>query len=330
MAAAEDSGHGLVGDADDVVEGLLFCEGAASGLDMGFHEPRAFVFGAVAVTHHSCPNSSCGAEFADFFKELVVGVEEVGEAWGEGVDVHASYEAGLDIFHAVAEGEGEFLWGRGAGFSDVVAGDGDGVPFWEVLGLELDGVDDEFDGCFWWIDEFVLCVELFEDVVLECASEGVPGDVALFGHGEVHGPDDTCGAVDCLGDGDGVDGDVFVETVHVFDGVDGDAAFSDFANREHVIGVSAHECWEVKGGGEAGVCFGGCFGGLEEVFESCVGVVGRAEAGELAHGPESGEVAVGEEASGVGEGARVVDVAVEVLEGSGEVVGCVGGIEDDA
>jgi len=229
LAAAEDTGHGLVGDADDVVEGLLFCEGAAGGLDMGFHEPGAFVFGAVAVAHHSCPDSTGGSEFADFFKELVVGVEEVGEAWGEGVDVEASYEACFDIFHAVAEGEGEFLWGVGAGFADVVAGDGDGVPFGEVLGLELDGVYDEFYGCFWWVDELVLRMELFEDVVLECTSEGVPGDVELFGHGEVHGPDDACGAVDGLGDGDGVDGDVFVETVHVFDGVDGYAAFSDFA-----------------------------------------------------------------------------------------------------
>lgn len=73
-------------------------------------------------------------------------------------------------------------------------------------------------------------MELFEDVVLECASEGVPGDVELFGHREVHCPDDACGAVDCLGDGDGVDGDVFVESVHVFNGVDRDAALADLAN----------------------------------------------------------------------------------------------------
>jgi len=64
--------------------------------------------------------------------------------------------------------------------------------------LELDGVYDEFDGCFWWVDELVLCVELFEDVVLEGASEGVPSDVELFGHSEVHCPDDAGGAVDCL------------------------------------------------------------------------------------------------------------------------------------
>jgi len=185
-----------------------------------------------------------------------VRVEEVGEARGEGVDVHASDEAGLDIFHAVAEGEGEFLGCGGAGFADVVAGDGDGVPFGEVLGLELDGVYDEFDGCFGRVDELVLGVELFEDVVLECASEGVPGDVALFGHCEVHCPDDACGAVDCLGDGDGVDGDVFVEAVHVFDGVDGDAALADFADREHVVGVASHKGGEVEGGGESCVCFG--------------------------------------------------------------------------
>lgn len=39
LASAEDACHCLVGDADDVVEWLLFCERAACGLDMGFHEP---------------------------------------------------------------------------------------------------------------------------------------------------------------------------------------------------------------------------------------------------------------------------------------------------
>lgn len=212
----------------------------------------------------------------------------------------------------------------------MVAGDGDGVPLGEVLCLELDGVDDELDGGLWGVDELVLCVELFEDVVLECAAECVPGDVELFGHREVHGPDDAGGAVDRLRNSHLVDGDVFVEAVHVFDGVDCDAALADLADGEHVIRVAAHECGEVEGGGEAGIGFGGCFCGFEEVLESCVGVVRGAEAGELAHGPESGEVAVGEEASCVGELAGVVDVAIEVLEGGGEVLGCVGGIEDDA
>ena len=196
--------------------------------------------------------------------------------------------------------------------------------------MELDGVYDEFDGGFWRVDELVLCVELFEDIVLECAAEGVPSDVALFGHGEVHGPDDAGGAVDGLGDGDGVDGDVFVESVHVFDGVDCDAALADFADGEHVVGVASHECWEVEGGGEACVCLGGCFSGFEEVLKSFVGVVCGAEPGELAHGPESGEVAVGEEASCEGELAGIVDVAVEVLEGDGEILWGVAWVEDDS
>ncbi len=195
--------------------------------------------------------------------------------------------------------------------------------------MELDGVDDEFGRGFGRIDELVLGVKLFEDVVLECASECVPWDVALFGHGEVHRPDDGCGCVDGLGDGHLVDGDVGVEAVHIFDGVDSDAALADFAQAEDIVGISAHECWEVKGGGEPGVGSGLCFGLGEDVLESFVGVVGRAEPGELAHGPEACAVALGEEASGVGELAGVVDVSVVVLEGGGEVVGCVGGVEDE-
>ncbi len=198
-----------------------------------------------------------------------------------------------------------------------------------MLGLELDGVDDQLGGGLGRVDELVLCVELFEDVVLECAAEGVPGDVALLGHGEVHGPDDGGGCVDGLGDGDLVDGDVGVEAVHVLDGVDGDAALSDLAEGEDIVGVSSHEGWEVEGGGEAGVGGGFGFGLVEDVFEAFVGVVCGAEAGELAHGPESCAVSLGEEAAGVWEVAGVGDVAVVVLEGLWEVVGAVEGVEDE-
>ena len=72
------------------------------------------------------------------------------------------------------------------------------------------------------------------------------------------------------------------------------------------IGVVAHERRHVEGGREA------VHAVLEEVLEALVGVVGGAEAGELAHGPEAAAVALGEEAAGVGEGAGRGEFSVQV------------------
>src|SRR5690606_11221376 len=58
LAAAEDGGHGLVGDADDVVQGLLLGEGASGGLDVGLHVPGPLVPGAVALAHHAGPDAA--------------------------------------------------------------------------------------------------------------------------------------------------------------------------------------------------------------------------------------------------------------------------------
>ncbi|MEZ6162893.1 MAG: hypothetical protein R3B67_00460 [Phycisphaerales bacterium] len=254
-------------------------------------------------------------ELGDLFEELVVGVEEEGEAGCELVDVEAADEAGLDIFHAVAEGEGELLGCGGAGFADVVAGDGDGVPAGDMLGLELDGVDDELGGGLGRVDELVLGVELFEDVVLERAPRVSQEMLQIcLAMARYMAQMTHAGALMVWETVTESMGDVGVEAVHVLDGVDGDAALSDFAEGEDIVGVAAHEGGEVEGGGEAGVGGGFGFGLVEDVLEACVGVVGGAEAGELAHGPEAGAVALWEEASGVGELAGVGDVAVVVLE----------------
>ena len=49
----------------------------------------------------------------------------------EFVDGEAGVDGGFDVGDGVGEGEGDFLDGGRAGFANVVAGDGDGVPLGE-------------------------------------------------------------------------------------------------------------------------------------------------------------------------------------------------------
>src|SRR5207302_9263307 len=80
------------------------------------------------------------------FEQIVVRVEEEGELRGELVDAEAGIERGLDVSDAVAEGEGDFLDGGRVGFTDVVAGDGDGVPAREMVAAPSENVGDDAHG----------------------------------------------------------------------------------------------------------------------------------------------------------------------------------------
>src|SRR5690606_7208732 len=70
-------------------------------------------------------------------------------------------------------------------------------------------------------------------------------------------------------------------------------------------------------------------GRLEQVLEPLVGVVGGAEAGELAHGPEAAAVPLRVEAAGVRVLAGFGDIAVDGLERLCGLGRAVGRLEDE-
>jgi len=55
------------------------------------------------------PNTPRGAVLGDFLKEVVVGVEEEGQAWGKFVYRQAPIESSLDVGHAVGQRESQLL-----------------------------------------------------------------------------------------------------------------------------------------------------------------------------------------------------------------------------
>ena len=73
--------------------------------------------------------------------------------------------------------------------------------------------------------------------------------------------------------------DVVEEDVHVGGGVDRDAAVADLAERSRVVGVAAHEGGHVEGDREPAAALG------QDHLVALVGLLGVAEAGELADGP---------------------------------------------
>ena len=306
LGSAQHRRQRLNGGAHDVVVGLLGGERAAGGLGVEAQLERAFLFGPEAVAHDVVPDAARGAVLGNLLEEIVVGVEEEGEPGDKLVQVQPALEAPLHVFDAVAQGEGQLLHGGGAGFADVVAADGDGVPARRVLDAELKGVNHQPHRRRGRVDVFLLRDVFLQDVVLDGAAQALQLDALFLRHRQVHGPDGRGGGVDGHGGGDVAQRDAVEHGLHVAQGADRHAALAHLALGEGVVAVVAHQGGQVEGNRKAGLAL------AEQVVQALVGVGRAAEAAELPHGPQPPAVHAGVDAAGVGRLAGEAQVALGV------------------
>ena len=133
--------------------------------------------------------------------------------------------------------------------------------------------------------------------------EGLPVGPLLLGDHQVHREDHRRRRVDRHRRRDVAERDAVEQPLHVGERHDADAALADFAERELVIGIAAHQRRQVEGHAEPAAAR------LEQRLEALVGLLRRPEPGELPHGPELAAVAGRVNAAGVGELAGIVQVA---------------------
>ena len=106
------------------------------------------------------------------------------------------------------------------------------------------------------------------------------GDALLLGHADVEREQDRGGPADRHRDRDLAERDAAEQRLHVVERVDRDALAPDLAERAGVVGVVPHQRRHVERRREAGLAV------VEQVAEALVGLLGGAEAGELAHRPQ--------------------------------------------
>ena len=218
LGSTQHGGHGLVGNAHDVVLGLLRHEAHPGSLCVGTEPPRVRIGGAVFVAHGPSPDPSRRPELRDLLEEVVVDVEEEREPWSEAVHVQAPLYSPLHVLEAVPQRERQLLGGRGTGLPNVVAGDGDRVVLGRVLRAPLEHVDDAAQRRLRREDPGVLRLVLLEDVVLDGSSELIRRDALPLGRRHVEAVEDDGRPVDGHGDRDLVEGNALEERLHVAEG----------------------------------------------------------------------------------------------------------------
>ena len=280
LHAAHHAGQRLDRDTHDVVDRLLRGERNAGGLRMRAQHHRARVLRAEALLHDARPHAARRAQLGDLLEEVVVQVPKERQARREFVDVEAALDALVDVADAVGDSERELLHRGRAGLADVVAGDRDRVPARNLLRAELDHVGDDPDRGPRRTDPFLLRDELLEHVVLDRAGDFVPRHALALGDHEIHRQQHRGRAVDRHRGRNLVERDAIEQARHVVDRGYRDALASDLAARALVVGVVAHQARHVERGRKAVLPL------REQEVEALVGVLGEAEARELAHRPQ--------------------------------------------
>ncbi len=305
LGAAAGRRERLDRDPDDVVLRLLRGQRRAAGLGVEAERERLRVRRAEAVAHQRRPEPPGGAELRHLLEEVVVGVEEEGEARAELVRREARLDRCGAVGDPVRERERELLDGRRAGLSDVVAGDRDRVPARDPLravGEEIRGQSHRRPRR----EDVVPARDvLLEDVVLHGAAERRPRHALLLRDELVEQEEERRGRVDRHRGRDLAERDRVEEDAHVLERVDRDARAADLAERVRIVRVVAELGRQVEGDREPRLA------PLEQVAEAPVRLLGGREAGVLADRPGPAPVHVRIRPARVGELAGLLAVAVD-------------------
>ena len=207
-------------------------------------------------------------------------VPEEGQTACEFIDLHASFQSCFDVCDTISDGECDFLSSGGACFTDMVAGNGDGVPLRYVFGAVFEDIGDQTHGRFNRENVGAASCVFFQDIVLDGAAKSSCRNALFFSYSDVHSQQYGSRCVDGHGSGNFAEVDAVEQSFHIVEGVDSYAYFTNFASGHFVVGVIADLGWQVECAGQAGAAVS------DQVFVTFVGFFSGGETSIHTHGPE--------------------------------------------
>ena len=280
-------------DAHDVVLGLLRSQGRAAGLRVESQGQRLRVRRAEPLAHDPRPQPPCRAELRDLLEEVVVRVEEEGQARTEVVGRQAGSDRRGAVGDAVGEREGKLLHCSRSGLADVVAGDRDRVPGRDPLRAVREQIGRQPHRRARREDVVPARDVLLEDVVLHGAAKRGARHTVLLRHQLVQQQQQRRRCVDRHRRRYIAERDPGEQQLHVGERVDRHAGAADLAERPRIVRVVAELGRQVERDRQAGLA------AFEQVAVARVRLLGRGKPRVLADRPRPPAVHVGVRAARV-------------------------------
>ena len=250
-----------------------------------YAEHHGFRFlSAESFFHNFSPYTTGSAEFSNFFEYVVVSIPEEGQTASESVNVHTSFDSSFYISNAVSDGECDFLRSGGTSFTDMVTGNGDGVPQRNIFGAIFKNVGDQTHGGFRRENVGAASSIFFQDIVLNGAAEFISGNALFFSNCDVHAEQYGSRSVDGHRSGNFVQRNTVEQDFHICQGVDSYAYFTNFAFGHRVGGIITDLGREVECARQAAAAVS------QQVFITFVGFFSSGETSIHTHGPETAAV----------------------------------------
>ena len=274
----------LESNTNDVVVRLLSGQHGACSLGMNA-EHHGFCFLSMETFfQNGCPETTGCTEFSNFFKYVVVSVPEEGQAACEIIDFQTGFQSCFDVSDTISDGESDFLSSSGACFTDMVTGDGNGVPLRYILGAVFKNVGNQTHRRFNRENIGSAGCVFFQNIVLNGAAELIGRYALLFSNCDVHSQQYGCRCVDCHGCGNFAQINLVKKDFHIFQGIDCYAYLTDFADSHFVIRVIADLGRKVECAGQAGAAI------FNQVTITFVGFFSGSKACIHTHSPETAAV----------------------------------------
>jgi len=271
----------LESNTNDVVVRLLSCQHGAGCLGMETQLHGLRVLSMETFFQNRSPETTGCTEFSNFFKYVVVSVPEEGQTACEVVDLHACFQSCFDVSNTISNGESDFLRSGGTCFTDMVAGDGNGVPLRYILGAVFKNVSNQTHRRFNRKNIGSAGCVFFQNIILDGAAELISRYALLFSDCDVHSQQYGCRCVDGHGCRNLAQINMVEKDFHIFQGINGYTYLADFADSHFVIRVIADLGRKVKCAGTAV---------FNQVTITLVGFFSGSEACIHTHSPETAAV----------------------------------------
>ena len=209
-------------------------------------EHPAFGIFRTKALHDLAPQQTGRPHLGDFEIKVHPDGPEKRQSTGKSIHIQALGHGGFHIFFAICQGEGQLQGLVGASLLHVVARYGYRVELGHVLSGVSNDVPNDAHARLWRIDIGVAHHELFEDVVLDRATELLELDALLLCSHDVTGQHGQNCAIHRHGNRHLVQRNLIEQNFHVLDRIDGHTRLAHIPRHAGVVRVVTAVGGQVK------------------------------------------------------------------------------------